>query len=237
MTAKDGELAMDGDYKRPGPVSPNNEDGRCRTSKERRGFVYRRGSGAGPGGRISGSPVLTCARVTKNTAAVQLGNKSKPGSSSAASDGRNAQCQPSRRISSTPTRMSRTVSAGEMAPSAKSGKAAIWRASATMAIIHARRCSGVFRPFQKSRIPMARPPAVDLRIARFASQQKAIHPEDTEVHGGNRTVDRNAKARIVAQKKESSACRDRDSCLPREALCPLRLKGLTGRTSPPPRRV
>src|SRR5882724_2287567 len=148
MTAKDGELAMDGDYKRPGSVSPNNEDGRCRTSKERRGFVYRRGAGAGPGGRISGSPGLTCARVTKNTAAVQVGNKSKPGSSSAAREGKNAQCQPSRRISNAATRMSSTVSAGEIAPAAKRGNAPICNASARIAIIHAKRCSGVFRVFQ-----------------------------------------------------------------------------------------
>src|SRR5579885_2576771 len=78
-------------------------------------LLQRRGAGAGPGGRISGSPSWTVWRVTKNTAAVQVGNRSKPGSSSAAKVGRKAQCQPSRRISRAATTTSRAVSAGEKA--------------------------------------------------------------------------------------------------------------------------
>src|SRR5215471_19422514 len=59
-----------------------------------------RGAGAGPGGRISGSSErTTCWRVTKKTAAVQVGNISRPGTSSAISDGRKAHCQPRRLVS------------------------------------------------------------------------------------------------------------------------------------------
>src|SRR5437868_13486341 len=73
-------------------------------------------SGAGPGGKISGSPEATLCRVTYQTAAVQVGNRSIPGISSAARDGRNAQCHPSNRTRTTATTRSSNESAGETAP-------------------------------------------------------------------------------------------------------------------------
>src|ERR1035438_7553538 len=105
---------------------------------------YLRGSGAGPGGRISCSPVWTRLRVTNQTAAVHVGKRSAPGINLAAADGRNAQCQPRSRIITKATTRSRNESAGDKAPSAKSGKAAISRTSAAMATAQAMRCSGSF---------------------------------------------------------------------------------------------
>src|SRR6476659_2487395 len=54
--------------------------------------LYDLDAGADPGGRISGSPERTALRVMKNTAAVQVGNRSSPGTSSATKLGSRAQC-------------------------------------------------------------------------------------------------------------------------------------------------
>jgi len=74
------------------------------------------------GGRMTGSPGRCNCRVTKNTAAVHVGNRSAPGRASIISVGRKAQCQPSSRINTTATTASSTVSAGDNAPSTNSGK-------------------------------------------------------------------------------------------------------------------
>src|SRR5256885_17172279 len=77
------------------------------------------------GGRISGSSGCIFCRVTYHTAAVHVGNRSKPGISSAPSDGRNAQCHPRRGTRTNPTAKSSTESAGDAAPSANKGKPTI----------------------------------------------------------------------------------------------------------------
>src|SRR3981189_2219047 len=94
---------------------------------------------------------FTCWRVTNHTAAVQVGKRSAPGMRSAASVGKKAPGPPGRRIRTKATIRSSSESAGEMPPSAKSGKAAIWRASAAMATAHARRCSGSFSEWNYDR--------------------------------------------------------------------------------------
>jgi len=96
-------------------------------------------------------------RVTNHTAAVHVGNRSRPGISSATSVGRKAQCQPSKRTKMIPTTTSRTLSAGESAPSANSGKAAIWIASAIKATTHAHRTLGCFSARKDSRNAIASP--------------------------------------------------------------------------------
>src|ERR1051326_6978842 len=103
--------------------------------------VYGRGAGAGPGARISGSPLRTWPRVTKNTAAVHAGKRSSPGTSSAATVGRKAQCQPRILVMMAAVTRSSAVSNGETPPAKKSGKPTIWMASAMMATNQALRCS------------------------------------------------------------------------------------------------
>jgi hypothetical protein len=105
-------------------------------------YSYGLLEGAAPGGRISGSVELVAGalRVTKNTAAVQVGNISRPGTSSAAKVGKKAQCHPRRLMRTAPTATSRRVSAGEMPPAANRGKPMIWIASARMATNQALRC-------------------------------------------------------------------------------------------------
>jgi hypothetical protein len=112
-------------------------------------FQDRR-AGAGPGGRISGSPVRTCWRVTKKTAAVQVGNRSRPGTSSAASVGKKAQCHPNSSIRITAAAASSTASTGDKPPATKSGKATIWMASAAIATPQASRCLGDLIRLRKS---------------------------------------------------------------------------------------
>src|SRR5258708_37549814 len=87
---------------------------------------------------------FTCWRVTNHTAAVQVGKRSAPGTSSAARGGKKAQCHPRRRIRKKATIRSSSESAGETPPSAENGDAAIWRASAAMATAQAQRWSGSF---------------------------------------------------------------------------------------------
>lgn len=110
-------------------------------------MAYRRGSGAGPGGRTSCSPTFSpariCPRVTNHTAAVHVGKRSAPGMSSAASEGKKAQCHPSNRISKKATNKSSAESAGEAPPSTNKGNAKICSASAPIATSHANRCSGL----------------------------------------------------------------------------------------------
>src|SRR5260370_3247098 len=80
-------------------------------------------AGAGPGGSISGSSVSlrTRWRVTKKTAAVQLGNRSRPGTSSAKKGGRKAQSQPKRHVRTAAAAKSSAVSNGEAPAGAKTG--------------------------------------------------------------------------------------------------------------------
>src|SRR5207247_810128 len=58
-------------------------------------------------------------RVAKKTAAVQVGTRSRPGTSSAAKDGRNAQCQPISRVNAAATSRSSPSFHGETTPGAK----------------------------------------------------------------------------------------------------------------------
>src|SRR5215470_3535562 len=117
-------------------------------------LIQCRSAGAGPGGRISGSPVAerTRWRVTKKTAAVQVGTKSKPGTSSAKNEGRKAQCHPKARVSRAAASRSSAVSAGEANPGEKRGNAKICRASTPIATIQAKRCSGALTALNQSNI-------------------------------------------------------------------------------------
>src|SRR5208283_596732 len=72
-------------------------------------------------------------RQTLATAIVQKGTRSTPGTSLARNEGRNSQCQPSRRVIASATPTSSRSSAGENAPSTNRGKTASWSASATIA--------------------------------------------------------------------------------------------------------
>ena len=116
----------------------------------KKGAPYGRRAGAGPGGKISGSPEWTRARVTKKTAAVQVGNRSNPGISSAPIVGRNAQCHPRSSTKTSAARTSRATSAGDNPPAANNGKKPIWIASTAIATSQANRCSGAFTDFRKS---------------------------------------------------------------------------------------
>src|SRR5260370_34842396 len=95
-------------------------------------------AGAGPGGSISGSSVSlrTRWRVTKKTAAVQLGNGARPGTSSAKKVGRKAQCQPKRRASTAAAAKSTAAPNGERPPGANPGIARTSIASTPIAPIH-----------------------------------------------------------------------------------------------------
>lgn len=116
-------------------------------------------AGAGPGSRISGSVEGTRLgsasfseanlRVAKNTAAVHVGKRSSPGTSSAAKVGRKAQCHPRSLMRIAPTATSSAVSSGERPPSANKGIPTIWIASARMATNQALRCSGDLMVFKK----------------------------------------------------------------------------------------
>src|SRR5947209_15731828 len=112
---------------------------------------YERCCGAGPGRRISGSIVRTCVRVTKKTAAVQVGKRSSPGTSSAAKVGRKAQCQPRIFERMAAVAISSATSAGDTPPAKNNGKPMIWTASAMMATNQALRCSVERTGFKKSK--------------------------------------------------------------------------------------
>src|SRR5207245_10753524 len=78
------------------------------------------------------------------------GNRSAPGISSAAREGRKAQCHPSTRMRMAATATSSTASAGDAPPGANIGNARICRASAAIATAHAIRCSGDFNALKKA---------------------------------------------------------------------------------------
>src|SRR4029077_13761932 len=82
--------------------------------------------------------------------AVQVGNRSKPGTSSAARVGRKAQCHPNSSIRTTAAAASSTTSTGERPPGTKSGKATICMASAAIATSQASRSFGDLIPFINS---------------------------------------------------------------------------------------
>lgn len=137
-----------------------------RTTINNAGIVQTRLAGAGPGSRISGSVDRTrlgsasfsaaSLRVAKNTAAVHVGKRSSPGTSSAAKVGRKAQCHPRSLMRIAPTATSSAVSSGERPPSANKGIPTIWIASARMATNQALRCSGDLMVFKKPNLKNSR---------------------------------------------------------------------------------
>ena len=84
-------------------------------------------------GIFEGAPL----RVAKKTAAVHVGTRSRPGTSSATNDGRNPQCHPISLVSAAATARSRASFQGDRPPGAKIGKTAIWTRSAAIAIARA----------------------------------------------------------------------------------------------------
>src|SRR5215813_2309933 len=91
-----------------------------------------------PSGRRASEP-LAPLRVAKNAAAVQVGTRSKKGTSSAMKLGRKAQCHPTNSDIVTATPTSRTSLTIEVAPPAKTGKTTICRKSAAIATPRAAR--------------------------------------------------------------------------------------------------
>src|SRR5207247_4703065 len=107
----------------------------------RRESASRSGAGPGPGGSApmggGGAGASTGPRVAMRTAAVQLGTRSKNGTSSERKAGRKAQCQPTRTIIAIATSTSRASLTGEDQPSANRGRRPIWTKSAAIATTRA----------------------------------------------------------------------------------------------------
>src|SRR5262249_61841406 len=91
------------------------------------------------GSLATGAGSVLPLRVTSHTAAVQVGSRPRPGTSSAMNDGRNPQCQPSRRImiKATTTSIPSSTMAAAGNKAVNSGRIAICSAAATSAMTSA----------------------------------------------------------------------------------------------------